>query len=98
MTTETATEPRSIAAILAETRAQMDDTDPIRTWKIDSAANAASVGLSDLMNRPEVTDAEREQIREAWYILNTVNLSISRRLHPEWFVNHDAVVAALAAE
>lgn len=97
MTTDT-TEPKPIDDMLAEIRAQMDASDPIKTWKIDSAANAAGVALSDLMNRPEIIDAEREQIRDAWYILNSVHLSISRRLHPEWFVNCDAVVAALAAE
>lgn len=97
MTTDT-TEPKSIDDMLAETRAQMDAGDPIKTWKIDSAANAASVALSDLMNRPEVIDAEREQIREAWYILNSVYLSICRRVRPELFANPTVAIAALAAE
>lgn len=91
-------EPASVAAIIAETRAEMDANDPIKTWKIDSAANAACCALISLMERPEITDAERETIRAAWLTLNSACVSIDRRLHPEWFVNRDAVVAALAAE
>lgn len=52
---------------------------PTTDWPIYYAVNHVAVEISDLMQRKELTEAERELLRAAWRIVTDVQGSIGKR-------------------